>query len=155
MTRRQRSLIALVLPLLLTAACIHKQTGPVTPWERVHTYNSSFALANGTLEQGLEAAVNSKLMTPQQAAPLIGWTGQVAQLHMQVTAILGQGSATTTNVAAVKALVDQIKASALALPPSALGIKNPNSQQLFQADVTSITALADAILASLQAAGVQ
>lgn len=147
---RLNAVVSVLLALTLTA-CIHKQSGPVTPWERVHTYNASFAEANNTLEQGLEAAVTANLLPAAQAAPIIGWTGQVAQLHQQVTAVLQQGTATTANVATVKALIDQMKASAMTLPPSALGIKNPRSQQTFQQDVSSIASLADAILSSMQA----
>lgn len=152
MRRTQKVTIQVVvaLALLTTIGCIHKTTGSVTPWERVHTYNASFAEANNAFEQGMEAVVSSGLVSANQAAPLIAWSGQVATLHQQITAILQQGSATTGNLAAVQALVAQIKNSAQALPPSALGIKNPKSQQTFQQDVASIGSLADAILSSLQ-----
>lgn len=86
-------------------------------------------------------------------APVINWTGQVAMLHQQITAILAQGSATQANVASVKALVDVVKNSAGTIPPAALGIKNPKSQRAFSADVDNIGTLADSILASLQAVG--
>jgi hypothetical protein len=143
-----------ILPLLLcmvATACIHKSSGAVTPWERVQTYNAAFATSNNTLEQGAEAVVASGLITPTQGAPIIGLTGQVATIHEQVTAILAKGTATTADIASVQALTDQIKAVILALPPSVLGIKNPKSQQTFQADVTSLSTLADAVLSSLKA----
>lgn len=144
------------LPILLClvssiglAGCIHKQ-GAVTPWERVHTYNAALAEANNALEQGAEAVVSANLLPAAQAAPIIGWTGQVASLHLQVTAILQSGQATTGSIASVQALVDQIKQSQSAIPATALGIKNPKSQQTFQADVSSLLTLADAITTSLK-----
>lgn len=145
----QRLSIAFVL--FLTVACIHKTGGTVTPWERVHTYNAALADSNSALEQGAEAAVSSNLLQPAQAAPIINMTGQVALLHQQITAILASGTASAANVASVKAVVDQIKASLQALPASALGIKNPKSQQTFQQDVSGIGTLADAILSALEA----
>jgi hypothetical protein len=147
------SIFALCLVLSASLGCIHKTGGTVTPWERVHTYNATLAEANNTLERGAEAAVSANLLQPIQAAPIINMTGQVAVLHQQVTAILAQGQATAANVASVRAMVDQIKASLSALPASALGIKNPKSQQTFQADVTSIGTLADALLTALEAVG--
>lgn len=151
--KRTTSSLAITLVILLTlatAGCIHKQ-GVVSPWERVQTYNAEVAVANGTLEQGAEAAVSSGLLPANQAAPIIGWTGQVASLHLQVTAILESGQATTANIASVQALVNQIKQSVAALPLSALGIKNPKSQNTFQVDANSLLTLADAVMTSLKA----
>ena len=143
--------LSIAFLITLTVACIHKTGGTVTPWERVHTYNAALADANSALEQGAEAAVSSNLLQPVQAAPIINMTGQVALLHQQITAILASGTASAANVASVKAVVDQIKASLQALPTSSLGIKNPKSQQTFQQDVSGIGTLADAILSALEA----
>jgi len=151
--RKTRSLALILCALTLTAACIHKTGGAVTPWERVHTYNASLAETNNAIEKGAEIAVSTDLLQPAQAAPVIGWTGQVATLHLQVTAILQQGQATTANIAGVRSLIDQIKASIATLPPAALGIKNPKSQQTFEQDVQAIGTLADGILAALEAIG--
>jgi hypothetical protein len=149
---RKLSLVSsLFLLTIVASGCIHKSGGAVTPWERVHTYNAALADANNAVEQGAEIAVSSNLMQPVQAAPIINMTGQVALLHQQITAILATGTATSANVSSVKAVVDQIKASLQALPASALGIKNPKSQQTFQQDVSGIGTLADALLAALEA----
>jgi hypothetical protein len=149
--KRKINVLPIVLVLLLTA-CIHKTGGSsVTPWERVTTYNAALAQANNTVEGGAEAVASSGLATPAQVQPIIALTGQVAVLHQQVTTLLATGSATSANIASVKALVDQIKASIQAVPVSALGIKNPKSQQSFYADVNNIGTLADAVLSSLQA----
>ena len=151
---RKRSRIAILCIMsIMSTACIHKRGGGVTPWERVHTYNALLATANETLEQGAEAAVSSNLLVPIQAAPLIGWTGQVAAVNQQITAILGRGSATAADVASIKALVDQIKLSLHAVPPIAIGVKNPKSQQTFQHDIDNVSSLADSVLTALEAVG--
>ena len=149
--KRRTNVLPVFLLLLLTAACIHKSGGAVTPWERVTTYNAALAQANNTLEQGAEAISTSGLATPAQVAPLIGTTGTVATIHLQVTAILQQGTATAANIASIKALIDQMNASISAIPVTTLGIKNPKSQQSFAADLKSISTMADAVLASLEA----
>jgi hypothetical protein len=141
----------LILLLALSAACIHKTGGAVTPWEKVHTYNAALAEANNAVEKGAEAVVTSGFASPKEMAPIINWTGQVAMLHQQITSILAQGQATQANIASVKALVDVVKSSMTSLPPSSLGLKNPKSAQLFQNDVANIGTLADSVLAALQA----
>lgn len=151
--RHRRLSAGLVVALLLsTVACLHKSGGtPVTPWERVHTYNAVFAETNNTVEKGAEAAVSSGLLVPQQAAPLIGWTGQVAALHQQVTTLLEKGTATDADIANVRSLLGQIKDSGTVLVNSgALGIKNPKSQQTFALDIQGIYSAGDAVLAALQ-----
>jgi len=152
---RKVSIVPVMALLVLASACLHKSGGAaVTPWEKVHTYNAALAETNNAVEHGAEAAVSSNLLQPAQATPIINMTGQVALLHQQITALLAQGQATTANMAGVKSLVDQIKVSIANLPPAALGIKNPKSAQTFEADVSSIGSIADAILSSLQATGV-
>ncbi len=152
MMKRNRQLAVLAILLLVSTACMHKAGGgAITPWERITTYNATLAQANNTVEQGVEAAVTSGVLSAQNAQPIIAWTGQVATLHQQITAILATGQSTTANVAAVQALVDQMKASLDAIPPGALGIKNPKSQQTFKADADSIFSLADAVLTNLKA----
>jgi hypothetical protein len=151
MKRSSKVFALIVLLSLMSTACIHKTNqAAVTPWERVTTYNAALAQANDTAEQGAEAVVSSGLATPAQAAPIIIATGRVAGLHLQVTAILKQGTATQANIASIKAMVDQIEASINAIPVASLGIKNPKSQQSFAADLKSISTLADAVLSSLE-----
>ena len=107
--KRYSAPIIVMLALTLTA-CLHKSGGTkVTAWERVHTYNAVFAETNQSVEQGAEAAVNSGLWPAVQAAPLIGWTGQVASLHQQVTAVLQKGTATDADIASIRSLLQQIK----------------------------------------------
>jgi hypothetical protein len=150
-THRVISVLPVITVLLLVAACIHKSTGAVTPWERVHTYNAALAEANNAVEQGMEVAASSKLVSTAQAAPVIAWCGQVAILHAQITGVLAQGQATQANVQSVQHLVDLIKSSITQMPSAALGIKNPRSQQTFQQDVQNVGALAGALLAAVEA----
>lgn len=142
----------LALSLFFTVGCIHKSGGaPVTPWERLTTYNAALADANNAIEQGAEAVFSSSMATQAQVSPIINTSGRVAVLHMQVTAVLQQGSVTQANLVGIKAMVDQIKASLNTVPVVALGIKNPKTQQSFSADLNQLGTLADAILASAQA----
>lgn len=137
--------------LALTAACIHKSQGKVTPKERAAVYNTSFAQINNTIEQGAEAAANSGVITAGQAAPIIAFTGRVAELHKQITLILGQATTTQANIDSIATLLDQIKAAGdQAIASGALGIKNPRSQQKFTDDLNALYSAADAILAALK-----
>jgi hypothetical protein len=153
MRKRIALVVVATIATLGTLGCIHKTGGSVTPWEKVHTYNAALAEANNAVEKGAEAVATSGLASPKEMAPIINWTGQVAMLHQQITSILQQGQATQPNIASVKALIDVVKSSMTTLPPSSLGLKNPRSQQLFQADVANIGTLADSVLAALQAVG--
>lgn len=148
---RKTKVFAISCLLVLTVACIHKTTGKITPWERVHTYNAALAEANNATERGAEAIVLSQLSTAKDMAPIINSCGQVALVHQQITNILQQGQATTATVASVRNLANVIKTSIAAIPPSALGLKNPQTQGTFQQDLNNISTLLDSILAALQA----
>jgi hypothetical protein len=148
--KRLQKIAPILLLLAFLPACIHKSSGAITPWERVHTYNAALADANNALEKGAEAAVSSNLLQPAQAAPIINWTGRVALLHQQITSILATKQATSATLASVSAVVDQIKATVDSIPAGDFGIKNPKSQQTFKQDFDLIYSLADKILESLQ-----
>jgi len=151
--RRTRISLAVLL-LLATVACIHKTSGKVTPMERLTTDNAVFAQLNNSVEQGAEAVAAAGLLSPAQVAPVIGWTGQVAQAHQQITAIIAKGSVSASDLTTIQALVAQIQQSGIALVNSgAIGVKNPKSQQTISADVTAVTNLAQAILAELTQIG--
>lgn len=145
----------LFLILALTTACIHKTGGVATPMEKAVTYNAALADADNTVERGAEACALSGVLTSVQVEPIIEWTARVAIIHEQITLTLQQGGMTTANVASITALIDQLKNSVNTIQPQALGVKNPKSQQTFQADVANIFALADAVLNSLQAGGLK
>lgn len=153
--KRNSNLAVLTILILLTTACIHKAGAPVTPMEKATTYNAALADANNTIEKGAEIAASTGVLTPLQAAPMIGACGRIATIHTQITAVLRQGTPTSASVASIAALIDQVKAAVQAIPPEALGIKNPQSQQIFKTDVANVYSLADAILNALQAGGVK
>lgn len=149
-----RNFLAVTLLVLASSVgCIHKTGGAVTPMERITTDNALFAQINNEVEQGTEAVVTSGLLTPSQAAPVIGWTGQVAKIHEQITQILSAGSTVDpADYQTIQTLISQIQSSATALVNSGnLNIKNPKSQQTISADITAALNLAQALLTELQA----
>lgn len=150
--RRGKLSLAIIL-LLVSAACIHKASGPITPMERVTTDNAVFAQLNNSIEQGSEAVAASSLLSAQQVAPVIAWTGQVAQIHQQLTAILQKGSTVSaSDYTTVQALIAQVQASASVLVASGnFGVKNPKTQQTIAADITAVSNLAQALLTEIAA----
>lgn len=148
--------IALVFVLCISTACIHKPAGttPITAWERVTTDNALLAQANNSLERGTEAVVSSQLLTPQQGQPVIAFTGQIATVHNQVTAILSKsvlvsGSPDATYLAS---LLAQIQSSGTALVNSgALGVTNPNTKQTIAQDIQLLVNLTQSLLSDAQA----
>ncbi|MGH9501668.1 MAG: hypothetical protein ACRD20_02325 [Terriglobales bacterium] len=153
--KRQSMRYGIFLILALTTACIHK-TGStsITPWERVTTDNALFAQMNNSIEQGTEAVVFSGLLTPAEGAPVIGFTAQVAAIHQQITALLGNGpNLSAGNLGTIRTLIAQVESSGTVLVNSgALGIKNPKSQQSIATDIQSLTRLASDLLTDIQAA---
>ncbi len=153
----RRSFAAITLLLCLSSVgCIHKPANstPITPWERVTADSAVLAQGNNSLERGTEAVVISKLLTPAQAEPIVAFTGQVATIHTQLTAILSKGILTAGSPDAVTlaALVAQVQASGTALVNSgALGIKNPNTQQTIAQDIQLLVTLSAALLNDAQA----
>ncbi len=145
----------IVSVFLLTIACIHK-TGnqPVSGWERVTTDNAIFAQINNSVEQGTEAVVRSGLLKPQDAVPVIDFTGQVAIIHQQLTAILDNGpNLSVSDLGTVNSLLVQVQILGQTLVQNgALGIKNPKTQQSIAADIQSLVTLAQTLLSEIQAA---
>lgn len=138
--------------LVILAGCIHKTGRPVTPWERVTTENALFAQTLDTVTQGIIAAQTSGLLTASQAAPVLNYLAQVAQIQKQLNQILALAP-DAHNVTQIKALIAQIQAGSSALVNSgALGVKNPRSQQTIGADLTALTNAAGLILESYIAA---
>lgn len=148
MKRLSRSFhnVAVISAIVLLAGCIHKPSGPVTPWERVTTYNAVFAQSLEATTQGTIAVQESGLITVDQAKPILGYLDNVATIQKQLNAILAVAP-DAKNIAGIKTLVDQIAAGGNALVGSgALGIKNPRSQQTIGADITNIANSANLIL---------
>src|SRR5208337_1835376 len=137
------------LPLVLTTFLLSCKTGgPATPWEKVTAYNATFAESNQAIETGVQTLVTTNILTVAQAQPVISWNLRAAEIHQQITAVLGTGtSITSVNVATVQALLAQLQASAQALIANgALGVKNPNTQNTVQQDITGLVSLGNLIL---------
>lgn len=149
--KRFRIGIAL-LAILATAACIHKTSGQVTPWEKVAVANAIFASSNNTVAKGTIAVQQSGLITVQQAKPILEFTEVVARDHDQITNIIATKPA-VTSVPAIKALIDDVSAKAKDVVNSGgAGVKNPNSQRTISEDITAVTTAADAVLTAYIAA---
>lgn len=153
MKKRNICMTVAVLLAVISSACIHKSSGTVTPMERVTTDNALLAQSINSLEQGTEAVTSSGLLKPDQAAPVIAWCGKAAQIDTEITAILGKSSTVSaSDYTTLQDLVGQVSASANELVTStALGVKNPKTQQTIAADITAATHLAQALLTEIQA----
>lgn len=138
--------VAVFSALVILAACIHKASGPVTPWERVTTENAVFAQSLDAATQGTIAVQTSGLITVQQAAPILQYEANAAQIQLQLNKILALAP-DAKNIPAIQTLVNQIASGANALVGSgALGITNPKSQQSIGSDLQSIVNSANLIL---------
>lgn len=150
-----RRRVALVIVLtVFTVACIHKQSGPVSPWERVNVNLAALAQINANVAKGIIAVQQMGSITSQQAAPILNYQELVAKDHMAIENILAAGSAQAVNQSAqIEALLNEIKNQGTALIQSGgLGIKNPKSQQTFTQDLQGIINLAQVVLTDYQLA---
>jgi hypothetical protein len=126
--------IRITLIMLLTVfavACIHKQSGPVSPWERVNVNLAALAQINADVAKGIIAVQQAGTVTVQQAAPILNYQETVAKDHMAIENILAAGSSQAASQSAqIEALLNEIKNQGTTLIRSGgLGIKNPKSQQ--------------------------
>ena len=139
--------IALIILLLASSvACIHKQSGTVSPWERVNVNMAALAQVNDEVAQGIIAV--------QQASPILSYQETVAKDHMAIENIFsaGSGQAASQSVQ-IQALLNEIRNQGTALIQSGgLGVKNPKSQQTFTQDLQGIVNLAGIVLADYQLA---
>lgn len=151
---RSRIPIVLLMPILLVLAiglqiaCIKKASGPVTPWEKVATYNAALADINQTIEQGAELAVSGRILAKDAGAQVIDFTGRAGTIHKQITAIIQKGAnASPSDMVTLQDLLTQISTSGQALVNSGtVGVKNPRSQQTIAQDIASMVSLAQTII---------
>lgn len=143
-----------IVAVLLTVACIHKTSGPATPWEKVTTANAVLAQSINTVARGTIAAQQSGVITAQQAAPILNFSSDASRDQLQINALLAN-KPSVNSVPAIKALIDEIGSTAQSVINSGgAGVKNPTSQQTISADIQGVVTAADAILtAYTQAAG--
>lgn len=150
--RQRVSLI--ILLTITTAACIHKQSGSVSAWERVNVNMAALAQINEDVAKGVIAAQQAGAITAQQAAPILNYQEVVAKDHTALENILAAGSVQAAGQAIqIQALLNEIKNQGTALIQSGgLGIKNPRSQQTFTQDLQGIINLAGVVMADYRLA---
>lgn len=144
----------IILLTVVTVACIHKESGPVSPWERVNVNLAALAQINNSVAQGIIAMQQAGSITVQQAGPILNYQESVAKDHMAIENILAAGSSQAASQSAqIEALLNEIKKQGTALIQSGgLGIKNPKSQQTFTQDLQGIINLAQVVLTDYQLA---
>jgi hypothetical protein len=150
---KRRFIFGLIL-VSVTTACIHKQSGPVSPWERVNVNMAALAQINNDVAKGMIAVQLAGTITTQQAAPILNYQELVAKDHAAIENTLSAGSTQAASQSLqIQALLSEIKNQGATLIQSGgLGIKNPNSQQTFTQDLQGVINLASVILADYQLA---
>ncbi len=137
--------------------CIHRQgtNQPVTPFEQVLVWNDVLAQTNNHISRGI-IAMSPSVVAPAKAIEVLRAQKNLAVIDEQITTILKQGpDAAKQNSAALQSLLDQLSQSATILVDSgAIGVKNPETQRTFDADVQIISTLAGNILSGLRQAGI-
>jgi hypothetical protein len=147
--------IALIFILLsVTIACIHKQSGTVSPWERVNVNMAALAQINDDVAKGVIGVQQAGTISAQQASPILNYQELVAKDHAAIENILSAGSTQAgTQSTQIQALLNEIEKQGTTLIQSGgLGIKNPKSQQTFAQDLQGIVNLASVILTDYQLA---
>ena len=150
----KRRISLIVVLTMVTAGCIHKQSGPISPWERVNVNMAALAQINEDVAKGLIAAQQAGAITVEQAAPILNYQEIVARDHTALENILAAGATEAAGQAIqIQALLNEIKDQGSALIQSGgLGIKNPKSQQTFTQDLQGIINLASVVMADYQLA---
>lgn len=147
--------IALIFILMsMTIACIHKQSGSVSPWERVNVNMAALAQINDDVAKGVIGVQQAGAISAQQAAPILNYQELVAKDHAAIENILLAGSTQASSQSLqIQALLNEIEKQGTTLIQSGgLGIKNPKSQQTFTQDLQGIVNLASVILTDYQLA---
>jgi hypothetical protein len=147
-------LISLIVLLAASVACIHKSSGPVSPWERVNVNLAALAEINNEVAKGIIAVQPAGTITVPQASPILSYQETVAKDHMAIENILSAGSSQAASRSLqIEALLNEIKDQGSTLIESGgLGVKNPRSQQTFTQDLQAIVNLAGIVLADYQLA---
>jgi hypothetical protein len=135
-------------------ACVHKQSGPVSPWERVNVNMAALAQMNDDVAKGMISIQQAGTITAQQAVPILNYQELVAKDHAAIENILSAGTTqAATQTTQIQALLNEIKNQGTTLiQTGGLGIKNPKSQQTFTQDLQGVINLASVILSDYQLA---
>ena len=150
----KKKIVLIMVLLTITVACIHKNSGTVSSWERVNTNMAALAQINDEVAKGIMAVQQAGTISAQQAAPILNYQETVAKDHMAIENILAAGSAQASSQAVqIEALLNEVKSQGTALiQAGGLGVKNPKSQQTFTQDLQGIVNLAGIVLADYQLA---
>ena len=150
---KNRLLLTVVLAVI-TAACIHKPSGSISPWERVNVNMAALAQVNNGVAKGIIAIQQAGVITLEQASPILNYQETVAKDHAAIENIFAAGSAQADSRSAeIRSLLEEIKNQGTTLIRSGgLGVRNPSSQQTFTQDLQAIVNLAEIILANYQQA---
>lgn len=144
----------LLLVIAITAACIHKSSGVVSPWERANVNVAALAQVNNDVAKGVIAVQRAGVISVAQAKPILEYQELVAKDHMALENILQAGPDNAKSRSAeITALLEEVKKQGSALIASGgLGVKNPQSQQTFTQDLQGIVNLAEVVITNLQSA---
>ncbi len=150
----KRTIVLIFILMAVTVACIHKQSGRVSPWERVNVNMAALAQINEAVAKGVIGAQQAGAISVQQAAPILNYQELVAKDHAAIENIFLAGSTQAASQSwQIQALLAEIEKQGTALIQSGgLGIKNPKTQQTFAQDLQGIVNLASVILADSQLA---
>jgi len=148
----RKDAIFITILMLVTTACIHKPSGPVSTWERLNVNMAALAQINDDLAKGVIAVQQAGVIGVQQAAPVLNYQEAVAKDHAAIENIFSAGSAQAVSQSdKVHVLLEEIRNQGTTLIQSGgLGVKNPKSQQTFTQDLQGIVNLAEVILADYQ-----
>jgi hypothetical protein len=150
----KKGIVLIVVLMAVTVACIHKQSGPVSPWERVNVNMAALAQINDDVAKGIIGVQQAGTISAQQAAPILSYQELVAKDHAAIENILSAGSTQAGSQATqIQALLGEIeKQGTTLIQGGGLGIKNPKSQQTFAQDLQGVINLAGVILSDYQLA---
>jgi hypothetical protein len=150
----KKGIVLIVVLMAATVACIHKQSGPVSPWERVNVNMAALAQINDDVAKGIIGVQQAGTISAQQAAPILSYQELVAKDHAAIENILSAGSTQAGSQATqIQGLLSEIeKQGTTLIQAGGLGIKNPKSQQTFAQDLQGVINLAGVILADYQLA---
>ena len=150
----KRSIALMFILMSVTVACIHKQSGTVSPWERVNVNMAALGQVNEDIAKGVIGVQQAGTISVQQAEPILNYQELVAKDHAAIENILLAGSTQAASQSTqIQALLNEIQKQGTALIQSGgLGIKNPKSQQTFAQDLQGIVSLASIVLTDYQLA---
>jgi hypothetical protein len=157
MRKRISASIAVLAIVAATAACIHKAGGSqVTPYEKAVTYSAMLAQANNSVAQGVIQLQQAGAIPVDQTDRILRFQYIVASDHEELSRLLADGPAVAKGRAqAIASLLTDIQTrSRILIEGGGLGVKNPQSKQTMEADVSLVVSTAQAIVTSLQMAGV-